>query len=379
MEDSETTDPGVISAGRKILVDLPCRGCKHSLRGLELTGQCGNCQAPVAQSLRGDPEQYLEPPPPVELGDVLDESGRVRFDLPCRGCGYNVRTLELAARCPECNTPVSLSCQGDLLRYSEPGYVARLARGAYWVRQSTWLAIAGFIVGPVTLSVLAVSRGGASWVPSVVVALLLLVVAAVLAMTGMWWITSREPSGSEVKRCERARMMVRYWMGAVSLAAVLRICLESLAPLLLGRAGPYLRLALATTVAGLAVAYMRYVAELAQRIPDCEMMKKARDIARGALLAFGVVLGLRAIEVVLSLPPTTPGVLSPPATGPGAPSSRVGEILYVLRGLGSCAEMVASLALFVLSISAIRLQWRVCRSLREQAELAQKNWGNAGT
>jgi hypothetical protein len=209
MENPRTLDVGVNLRARKIWVDVPCRECRHSLRGLELTSVCRNCHTPVARSLRGDPERYLEPPPPLTPAEVLDKNGCVHVDLPCRG--------------------------------------------------------------------------------------------------------------------------------------------------------------LSMSIAGLAIAYLRYLAELAQRIPQLEMVQRARGIARNVLTAAGVLLGLEALDVVLG-----PGTVS--LSPPGATSRPVGQPLFALLTVGACVGSVAALALFVLSISAIRLQWRLCKALREQAELARKNW-----
>jgi hypothetical protein len=306
--------------------------------------------------------------------ELLDKQGRVRVDLPCRGCGYNVRTLEPAARCPECNTPISLSCQGDLLRYSEPGYVRRLARGAYWVRQATWLALVVIVLRPVL--VLCVRGLTTTPLPSAVwaastVCTAVLAVAGALALAGIWWVTTAEPDASDLLRPKRPRQIVRCCVGAALLMAAVKFCIEGLPPLLPVRALLVLDLALATMLTGLAIAYLRYLAELAQRIPDSEMMQKARSIARDVLVAAGVLISFEAINLVLG-----PGTIS--ANPPSTTAPAAGQPAFALRMVGSCVSLVAGLALFVLSISAIRLQWRVCRSLRGQAELAQKNWGNAG-
>ncbi|MFI5380699.1 MAG: hypothetical protein ACHRHE_15480 [Tepidisphaerales bacterium] len=53
----------------------------------------------------------------------------ISWDLPCRRCGYNLRTLTRDHLCPECGTAVYLSLGDDQLKHCNPEYVARLARG----------------------------------------------------------------------------------------------------------------------------------------------------------------------------------------------------------------------------------------------------------
>jgi hypothetical protein len=60
---------------------------------------------------------------------ALDADGRVAEDLPCIRCEYNLRTLHEEAKCPECGTDVSLSIRGNWLKYSDPGWLTRMARG----------------------------------------------------------------------------------------------------------------------------------------------------------------------------------------------------------------------------------------------------------
>jgi Zn finger protein HypA/HybF involved in hydrogenase expression len=367
LEIPRSTDAGVKPAARKIRVDVPCRECGHSLRGIELSEECGNCHAPVAKSLRGDPERYLEPPAPMTPAEMLDENGHVRVDLPCRGCGYNVRTLVSAARCPECNTPVSRSCQGSLLRYSEPGYVGRLARGAYWVRQAIWLGVAGFVLFAAVPSFLrGVSATGMAWAVDAAFETFIAVLA-LLVLVGMWWITAPEPGASDLFQPKRTRQIVRGGLGATVLLAFLSFCIYRLPPLLPALAVLILGLALSISFAGLAIAYLRYLAELAQRFPEPEVARKARGTARGVLIAAGVLLAFKTVNVVAG-----PGTIS--LNSPGATSRAVGQPLALLTVV-SCVGSIAVLALFVLSISTLRLQWRMCKSLRERAELARRNLG----
>jgi hypothetical protein len=59
----------------------------------------------------------------------LDAAGHVATDTPCDQCGYNLRTLHLTARCPECHHPVERSATCDLLRYAPPEYTRGLLLG----------------------------------------------------------------------------------------------------------------------------------------------------------------------------------------------------------------------------------------------------------
>src|SRR4051812_37123358 len=63
------------------------------------------------------------------LRAAVDASGTVVGDLACRKCGYNLRTLTINGRCPECGTSVGFSAQGDLLRFCDPDWVSLLGRG----------------------------------------------------------------------------------------------------------------------------------------------------------------------------------------------------------------------------------------------------------
>lgn len=75
-----------------------------------------------------------------------DAQGCIDEDVPCRRCGYNLRSLVLDGRCPECGTAVGRSLHGDLLRFSDPAWVQSLASGMNWILAGM---IIGFIVGAV--------------------------------------------------------------------------------------------------------------------------------------------------------------------------------------------------------------------------------------
>ena len=58
-----------------------------------------------------------------------DDPAIVTADTPCRKCQYNLRSLRLVGRCPECGTPVGLSIKGDFLCYSDPDWLQSLRLG----------------------------------------------------------------------------------------------------------------------------------------------------------------------------------------------------------------------------------------------------------
>ncbi|MBI4718600.1 MAG: MFS transporter [Planctomycetes bacterium] len=48
--------------------------------------------------------------------DVVGPDGRIAGNLECRNCGYNLRTLETTADCPECSAPVAESMRAPVVR-----------------------------------------------------------------------------------------------------------------------------------------------------------------------------------------------------------------------------------------------------------------------
>ncbi|HVP13685.1 MAG TPA: hypothetical protein VMV94_21095 [Phycisphaerae bacterium] len=71
--------------------------------------------------------------PTLAVDVKRDPQGRLAEDVACRRCGYNLRSLSLGTRCPECGTAVGRSLQGDLLRFAEPQWVQTLGSGTSWI------------------------------------------------------------------------------------------------------------------------------------------------------------------------------------------------------------------------------------------------------
>jgi hypothetical protein len=89
----------------------------------------------------------------------VDAGGVVTSDVACRKCAYNLRTLSISGRCPECGTSVGFSVQGDFLRFSDPNWVNTLRRGVICM-----LSGVGVIVLGVILATVIRSAEGIEWV-----------------------------------------------------------------------------------------------------------------------------------------------------------------------------------------------------------------------
>ena len=101
----------------------------------------------------------------------------VESNVPCMGCGYNLRTLQTSSNCPECNTPVANSMRGDWLYYSPPVWLNMLYRGTTIILVSYLLFIAGMITTAFSQMLEA----------------LVMLASSVCGFWGAWLLTTPEP------------------------------------------------------------------------------------------------------------------------------------------------------------------------------------------
>lgn len=126
-----------------------------------------------------------EPPPPPADSDLLLPGERrrklekleIEDDLECVHCGYNLRGLTKKHRCPECGTPAGMSLLGDLLQYAPVHWLKSVRNGLAMLLWAIGIGIAAFVnIGP--------SPG---------FGVLLDVCSAVLAFSGVMFLTTPEP------------------------------------------------------------------------------------------------------------------------------------------------------------------------------------------
>ena len=148
-------------------------------------------------------ESYIEPPPivappiaPQEPGTVavaLDQDGRLAEDVACRHCGYNLRGLELAGRCPECEMAIEKTLHAFLLRFCDPVWLGRLRSGLTLLIVTIFARLAvGLILG-LSIMLLIGSTGETSLLLESAFLLLFAGIGA-MQLIAYWRITSPEPS-----------------------------------------------------------------------------------------------------------------------------------------------------------------------------------------
>jgi hypothetical protein len=126
-------------------------------------------------------------------------------DLPCRSCGYNLRTLATSAVCPECATPIAASLRSELLREADPNWLWHMHSGCkllYWGIWGTWFSY-------VFSRAFRLALIGTFAIP-----------AAAAEAVGTWMLATPDPSGIGEERYGQPRVWARG-LGVVQFAATL--------------------------------------------------------------------------------------------------------------------------------------------------------------
>src|SRR5688572_1575750 len=129
-------------------------------------------------------------------GDDRGVARLVNSDLPCHKCGYNLRGLALDGRCPECGTPVGTSARGELLRYADPAWVAKLVRG---LRLILWGVLAAIVA----------AAGGTCVFGETLLAEIVGFAGGLVNVYGAWLLTEPNPGSFGEDHTVTARKIVR--------------------------------------------------------------------------------------------------------------------------------------------------------------------------
>jgi hypothetical protein len=283
---------------------------------------------------------------------LLDGEGRLAEDLHCLRCAYNLRGLHPQALCPECGGLISLSIQGDALRYGDPVWVRRLASGASWlffgllavtlVNLTYWLGY--YILGASSFLI----RHSPFVYPP-------LRMACDLAFgIGCWKLTTADPGKSRGVKLLNARSLAR-WTLLVSLVS---------RPIwsLLGHPGILVHVLHALFVLAVGgvgtIALLVHAGRTARRIPSPRLARSTWVVLVGVIM----VWALDVLPLLLYV------VVSPQGAARG-------QFLSGYALVQSCPQIAA----LVLAVLALRLAGRFRSALSEASEQSAVRWATFRT
>ena len=324
--------------------------------------------------------------PDEPTADLFDSSGEIISDVICRRCGYNLRGLREAGRCPECGTPIGLSTHGDLLRFADPAWVEKLALG---IKYMLWGILVAVVVGILASCLASWLRPGGGAFQQAIGG-----IAGLLGLYGAWLLTAPDPSRIGEDRYVTARKVVRFGL-IIGLANHAIMAGIQASPALSKQVVIFLVIpAVACGLVGVGAEFAKfmYIEKLAGRIPDRKLASLARflrwaySIGLAAMVVYG---GLMLVGLVTTTGGTMAGLMtaatasapaSSPATGPGmtgmtvaVPVGPAGGLVALLIG-GAC---LFGLATLVFMIMVLVLYVRLGRRFREQADIARTTWATA--
>jgi hypothetical protein len=290
--------------------------------------------------------------PGALIAGLLDETGTICTDLACRRCAYNLRGLNPAGRCPECGTPVGLSCHGDLLRFADPGWLDTLARGTSFILWGVLVAILVGVGGGILAGALGTRALGT----------VLGIAGGLVGLYGAWLVTSPDPSGIGEDRYVSDRRFVRLALLAGVLSQVLQLvkyAVDIPQELEVALIGFYVAAALVSLVGEFVK--LRYFQKLALRIPELGLASQAKTLRWAMAFSLGAVVLFSGIMALLAV-----------AT-PGGPRAIGGPLMAV-----GCVVGIAAIAYFVVGVMILVLVYRLGKSFRLQAATARATWAEAG-
>lgn len=268
------------------------------------------------------------PPAPPSPGEVqTDAAGRIAEQVHCRDCGYSIFGLPINGDCPECGTSIAWSVRGNLLAYSDPAWLAKLAASMGWLIAWAFASIAsGFVAG-------AVGAATSSTVPESV----LNAIVSALLLIGLWLFSAPEPNVHEGPGIN-ARKLIRLGIAVNAVVSVFGLLAGTLGSQTINPSW-----LVPITIGGMMVAIISVASfiaafvhgqRLALRIPDPSLASQTRIVMWGLISLYVLMFAIGGFALL--------GVMNAPAP-PGALFG-TGVVVVV------CIFALAALALFIWTI-----------------------------
>jgi hypothetical protein len=294
--------------------------------------------------------EYPPYPPSVPVIPVPQAGDTVTADIPCRKCAYNLRTLSVAGACPECGTPVGRSIHGDLLRYSDPEWVRKLARGASLILLGITIIVGGAILVLIAVLMGAISRQGQEAVNQVIG-----VGGNVVILVGSFLLTEPDPSGLGEDQYGTSRKVIRVMLVFSVLNSLVGFLASVVPPsghqLVMGLAGLF-------GLAGIVgfFAQLQYFSKLALRIPDPNLAGRANFLKIAISVSYGLLILSGVVVAIIARP-------GPNGLGAG----------FAVFG---CFAGILGIAVIVFALMYLRMIHRFRRAFEQQTVFAEHEWNS---
>lgn len=254
----------------------------------------------------------------------LDATGRIRDDIACIKCEYNLRGSDPLSTCPECGTPASHSAHAGLLRYSDPRWVSELARGLLMIL----IALVVAILASIANALIAAAAGDDKQIIRVV--FWIAIIPTMVSFTGYWLLTRPEPDHAGKPADPTSRRIVRWAQLGVLIAAVIgALCADIFMEDKFGIAARGYGLVNQALTCTAYIGTLAYLQILAGRLPDGRLLARTRSVKLGICVLTGFVVTFSLLQFVL---PTLLG------NRRGSPDAVFG---FILVGLGVALVVLA--------------------------------------
>ena len=220
---------------------------------------------------------------------MADPSGK---SIPCSCCGYDLQGLEASGDCPECGAPIGRSFDGDRLAAADPKWLRSIVRGhrLVWIGMlSTVLCVFTAMGSSITLMLLSMDRPDlASKIDPIMLivfgcALVGIPISMGIGAIGVYWLTAQEGRETDRESMWSSRLVARWSV----LAAIALISVSLSAGFIPIPAGGWAWAGLAARILAIAavtvavVALLQRLAGLVRRLPDDDGLGKQVDQATG--------------------------------------------------------------------------------------------------
>lgn len=219
----------------------------------------------------------IELPRDVEPA-FLDDAQYVHVDRKCANCGYNVRTLHVTARCPECNHPVIESVRKPQLFSAHQAWLSNIGGGGMALTAALGAFIFGIAFAALSALGEQIGLSGTTGETEGCVLIPIAVMCPLVALVGLLLLlTAREPEA----KCTGPAEWLRWFLRVVLTLLVVSICL-----LVVASVGATMLYTLAVTVTGLCLLLLwtllpRHAAHLFARMDDEVGVRRSRRVENG--------------------------------------------------------------------------------------------------